>query len=180
MLKAFTKEDLQHVSRVAMEPAPAGSGSISYKWAMAELLLAKGVQLSAEDLIGILRTGDFESPFEAQEANELRIKAENEELQQGRIPPVLVARTHWIDIPEHLSLLSSPDVVEKPEVVTAVLNTVAQKLALWRTMPPDLLALLGGPPPPMPVPMMPEAPGQPQSEGAAPQQQPQALEGAKA
>jgi hypothetical protein len=181
MLKSFTGGDLAHVSRVAMEPTPAGSGTLAYKWAMVDMLVQKGVAMPPKDLLNLLRTGEWESPFEAEEANELRIKAENEELQQGRMPPVIMPRTHWIDIPEHLSLLSSPDVVEKPEVVEAVLATVAEKMALWRSMPPDILAMLGGPPAPPPVQMVPGIPGtEPQPERAAQQQPPQALEGAKA
>jgi hypothetical protein len=88
--------------------------------------------------------------FEHEQANVLRIKSENELLLDGQRPTVLVARTHWLDIPEHLSLLSSPAVEERPDVVEAVLGTVEEKLAAWRTMPPDLLALLNGPPPPPP------------------------------
>jgi hypothetical protein len=117
-------------------------------------------------LVNLLRTGEFESPFEADEANRLRIKSENEMLQQGKVPPILIARTHWLDIPEHLSLLSPPDIDPNGPLAHAVLTTVEQKLAMWRAMPPDLLALLGGPPPPAPV--LPEAPGE--SGGGAPAQ----------
>lgn len=151
MLKSFTKDDLGSVSRVAMEAAPAGTGTMAYKMALAETLRSFGVELPPEQIIELLRTGQYESAFEHDEANRLRIQAENELLQEGKRPPVLIARTHWLDIPEHLALLSSPDAVEKPEMVTAVLDTVSEKLALWRTMPQDLLTLLGGPPAPSPV-----------------------------
>lgn len=172
MLKTFTKRDLAGVSRVAMESAPAGTGTMAYKMALAETLRSFGVELPPEQIIELLRTGQYESAFEHEEANRLRIQAENELLQEGKRPPVLIARTHWIDIPEHLALLSAPDAVEKPEMVTAVLDTVDEKLALWRSMPPDLRALLGGPPAPSPVlpPMvgpadpvdgMPQTPAQP-------------------
>lgn len=173
MLKSFASKDLAHVSTVEMEPAPAGSGTLAYKWALVDLLVQKGVPLPPKDMINLLRTGEWESPFEAEEANTLRIKAENEMLQEGKVPPVLMPRTHWIDIPEHLALLSSPDVVEKPEVVEAVLTVVQQKLALWRAMPADILALLGGPPAPLPmavpVPGAAPQPGQPPEPQPSPQ-----------
>lgn len=174
MLKAFSSKDLAHVSNVAMEPAPAGSGTLAYKWAMVDLLVQKGVQMAPKEILNLLRTGEWESPFESEEANTLRIKAENEGLQEGKAPPVLMPRTHWIDIPEHLALLSSPDVVEKPEVVEAVLSTVAQKLALWRSMPADLLQLLDGPLPPPPLPVGMPSPGAPAPAEQAPQPSPQA------
>jgi hypothetical protein len=176
MLKSFTNKDLAHVSRVAMEPAPAGTGSMAYKWALADMLAQRGMNLTPQELIEIVRTGEFESPFEHEEANRLRIKAENEELQAGRRPAVLLARTHWLDIPEHLALLSSPDVVERPDMVEAVLLTVQEKLAAWRAMPMDLLLLLGGQPAPPPVmPMMP--PGAPPEALGEPPQQPQVPQG---
>lgn len=174
MLKAFTSKDLAHVSTVAMEERPAGSGTLAYKWALAEMLIQMGVEMAPKDLLNLLRTGEWESPFESEEANNLRIKAENEGLQEGKVPPILMPRTHWIDIPEHLALLSSPDVVEKPEVVEAVLATVQQKLALWRQMPPDILALLGGPPAPPPLPMGIPPPEAPARDGETPPPSPQA------
>lgn len=148
MLKSFSKDDLTKVSRVAMEPAPSGTGTMAFKMAQAEMLRAFGVELPPEQIIELLRTGQYESAFEHDEANRLRIKSENEMLQEGQMPPVLLPRTHWLDIPEHLALLNSPDMATKPEVVDAVLSTVEAKLAAWRAMPLDILQLLGGPPPP--------------------------------
>lgn len=181
MLKKWSSDSLKHVSLVAMEPTPAGTGTMAWKWAMAEMLQKFGVQLPPEQLVELMRTGQYESPFEYKEANRLRIKAENEGLLEGRKPPTLIARTHWLDIPEHLALLSPPDITSKPEVVDAVLATVAEKLALWRSMPLDLLALMNGQPPPsnMPAPP-PGAPGQGgMPRGPTPVQPvaPQALEG---
>lgn len=174
MLKSFTGKDLAKVREVAMEPVPAGTGTMAWKWAMAELLKGFGVELRPEEIVNLMRTGEFESPFEYEEANRLRIKSECEGLLEGRMPPLLIARTHWLDIPEHLALLAPPGVEQKPEVVQAVLSTVTAKLQMWRTMPPDLLALLGGPPAPSTQPMLP-----PPVEGGPEQapQQPQAPEG---
>jgi len=181
MLKSFTKDDLQHVREIAMEPVPAGTGTMSYKWAIAELLQKFGVQMPPEDVVNLMRTGEYESPFEYEEAYRLRIKSECEGLLEGRMPPLLMARTHWLDIPEHLALLAPPGIEERPEVVTAVLAAVDAKLAMWRAMPPDLLALLGGPPAPSSLPPpMPGVPSEGQQPGQQPEQpqRPQAPEGA--
>lgn len=171
-LKSWSKEDLQGVALVSMEPTPAGTGTMAWKWAMAEMLQKFGVQLPAKDLVELMRTGEYEDPFESDEANRLRIKEENEGLMEGKVPPILMARTHWLDIPEHLSLLRSPDIDPNGPMATAVLQTVSAKLDMWRTMPLDLLQLLGGPPPPSALPPpMPGAPGGPRApEGAEPQQ----------
>jgi hypothetical protein len=159
MLKAFTGESLSAVDRINVEPVKATSRNLAGKFGLLELLAQFGVQLKPEQIIDLANTGQLESQFEHEQANVLRIKAENEMLQEGKRPAVLLPRTHWLDIPEHLALLSSPSVEERPEVVQAVLDTVSEKMAAWRSMPPDLLALLGGPPPPMPPGMVPMGPG---------------------
>lgn len=76
-----------------------------------------------------------------------------------------VAQTHWQDIPEYLAVLSSPEALADSRVVTAVLELVQEKLGLWRSMDPDLLALLGGPVPPSQSMTMPPAPGEPSQSG---------------
>lgn len=158
MLKSFKGSSLAAVDRIAVEPVKATSRNQAGKFALLELLAQFGVQLKPEQVIDLANTGQMESMFEHEQANLLRIKAENEGLLEGRAPTVLAARTHWLDIPEHLSLLSSPAVEERPEVVDAVLATVEAKLEAWRTMAPDLLALLGGPPAPLPPGMVPMGP----------------------
>lgn len=158
MLKSFTGEDLRAVDRIAVEPVRPGSASMAFKFGLLEMMANFGVQLRPEQIIDLAQTGQMESQFEHEETNLLRIKRENEMLAEGQKPTVLLARTHWLDIPEHLAILNSPEMEEKPEVVQAVLDTVQEKLEAWRTMPPDLLSLLGGPTPPAP-PMPPGMPG---------------------
>lgn len=172
MLKSFTGDDMSAVDLIMVEPVKDTSRNRAGKFGIAELMAQFGVQLKPEHIIDLVNTGQLESQFEHEQANVLRIKAENELLGEGKRPPVLMARTHWLDIPEHLALLSSPDVVERPEVVDAVLATVSEKLEAWRTMPPDLLALLGGPPPPMPAGMVPMGPGGELPPEAMPQEAP--------
>lgn len=172
MLKSFTNSDLESVDRVAMESAPAGTGTLAWKVATVEMLQRMSPeQLAAvplPQLINLIRTGEYESMFEHQETNTLRIKAENEMLMEGKVPPVLLARTHWLDIPEHLALLASPDAVEKPQMVDAVLSTVQAKLEAWRAMPPDLLEVMQGRPPPLSMEQLAEAQAQQQGGSGAP------------
>lgn len=83
---------------------------------------------------------------------------------------ILACDSHWIDIPEYLSVLSSPEARESPEVTGAVFDAVTRKLDMWRSMDPDLLAVMGGQPPPsmaMPPqgPMGPPGGTQPPSRG---------------
>lgn len=171
MAKAYSAEKLAKVDAFHVEPVGAASRSLAGKFGLLETFGSFGVPLSPEQIVELAQTGQYESDFEAPLANRYRIREENEGLMEGKVPPILMPRPHWQDIPEHLALLGSPAIIDRPDVVEAVLSTVSQKLELWRSMPPDLLALLGGPPPPGVVPPpMPgaEAPVDQAGPGAAP------------
>jgi hypothetical protein len=129
----------------------------------------------AQRYLTLVKTGEVEQFTEAPQMQFLRIKRDKEMLAKG-IGPVPMAPSvdpvtgvpgeqpmpemgqqylviietdpHWIDIPEYLAVLSSPEARENPAVTEAVLSAVKVKLDMWRNMDPDLLALLGGPPPP--------------------------------
>lgn len=164
MAKAYNAESLALVDAVHVEPVGPASRSQAARFGMLETFANFQVPLKPEQVVEMAQTGQYESDFEAPLANRYRIKEENEGLMEGRVPPVLIARTHWLDIPEHLALLNSPSIIDRPEVVRAVMDTVEAKLDMWRTMPTDLLALLGGPPPPppgVPAGMMPPEGGAP-------------------
>lgn len=67
---------------------------------------------------------------------------------EGEFIRPLESDPHWLDIPEYLSVLASPEARANGKVVTACLDLVTEKLRLWRNMSPDLIALLGGMPAP--------------------------------
>lgn len=170
MLRKFTGADFANIARVAVETVPAGTGTQAYKWAMLETLGKFGVKLKPDQVIDFMNTGQIDSQFEAEQNNVLRIQIENEGLMRGERPPTFALGTPWVDIPEHFGLLSNPDVLERPEVVAAILETIQVKLARYKAMDPVLVAMFGGPQisefyggmPPMPLP-----PGDSEPEGGA-------------
>ncbi len=110
-------------------------------------LLAKGIGLAPKvPVVDPLTGGPAIGP------NGLPIEERRAEVgQDGKAQQHVathVAQSHWADIPEYLSVLSSPEALADDGVVAAVLELVQEKLNLWRSMDPDLLALLGGPVPP--------------------------------
>jgi hypothetical protein len=168
MAKSYDADSLSLVDGVAVEPVGMAARTMAGKFGMLDTFAQFNVPLKPEQIMELAQTGQYESDFEAAFANRLRIREENELLMQGQQPPVLMARSHWLDVPEHLALLSSPSIMDKPEVVDAVLSTVEAKLDAWRSMPPDILALLGGPPPPPPPGMVPPVPGSSGNPGEPP------------
>lgn len=169
MAKSYSAEKLSKVDAIHVQPVGAASRTLAGHFGMLETFSNFGVPLNPEQIVELAQTGQYQSDFDAPLANRFRICEENEGLMEGKVPPIIMPRTHWVDIPEHLALLNSPSIVERPDVVQAVLDTVTQKMALWRAMPPDLLAMLGGPPPPgiLPTGMPPDA-GMPPGPGGAP------------
>lgn len=169
MAKSYNADSLSMVDAVHVEPVGMAARTLAGKFGMLETFQAFGVPLNPEQIVELSQSGQYESDFEAPMANRLRIREENEMLSQGQMPPVLMARPHWTDIQEHLAVIASPDVASKPEVVQATLDTIQAKLDMWRSMPPDLLMLMGGQPPPMAaVPGMPPTGGAPPPPGEVP------------
>lgn len=175
MLLTFTGKDLGAFDRVIIESSNAATKTTSGKLAVADALLEKGAlgqgEIAGQRYLTLVKTGELSQLSEAREANVLRLKRDKELLAKGQMPVIIAADTHWLDIPEYLSVLASPEAREQPEVVSVVLEAVRQKLEMWRTMPPDLLMVMGGPPAPSNT-MPPGPPGGPPSATPMPESGP--------
>lgn len=190
-LLSFKGDDLKAVERISIEPVNPVMRTFAGRMMLAESM-ADRQWLSREEYLDVYFTGELHEVFDERKAHMGRLSKEKELLAQGiGLPPVdmqqsmatgapvftpgepgktyivpLVTDKHWVDIPEILSVLASPESRSNPAVVQATMDVVQEKLRLWRTMDPDLLALLGGPPAPSSQPppgMGPPSPGGPPS-----------------
>jgi hypothetical protein len=195
----WDKSKLELVSRVTVEPVSATSKTLAGKMAVADMLLERGLINTPDEYLTVKSTGRLEKLTEFKDRNLLRLQAEKEMLMQGiGLPPVDVAATEeamaldpeappvfvddgqphilptvvdtpWLDIAEYAAVLASPEARTKPEVVEAVTGAIQYKVQQWRTMPPEVIAALGGTPPPppeaLPGEMGPESPDLPAPEG---------------
>lgn len=184
-LKEFDSKDLEHVDRVSLEQVNPATRMFSGRMELLDWLGQRNLISDAKQAIAFLDTGRIETVYEFDSLNLARIRREKEMLMQGigLPPPVppgmppppgtfirpLLSDTHWLDIPEYLSVLAAPEARENPAVVNAVLTVVQEKVRLWRSMDPALLAVLKGPPCPPPAPIMPPVPGVQLPPGAGPQ-----------
>ena len=87
------------------------------------------------------------------------IAQENELLQIGQNPPILITDDPVLHIQGHKQLLDSPEARKDPTVVRAVLSHIQGHINDSQTADPSLYAILGYPPPPPPM-MPPMMPGQ--------------------
>lgn len=174
-LRVWTAEDLSTVERVTVESVNPVLQTTAGKLSFADMLLERSL-ITPQQYMTLVDTGKLEAVWDYDTRNLARITREKELLQQGvGLPPVdpiasqqmgapqfiddgkphirpHVAQTHWLDIPEYLSVIATPEAMDRPELVKTVLDLVHYKLELWRQMDAGLLVLLKGPPPPPPGP----------------------------
>lgn len=186
-LDEWEKSKLQLVSRVAVEPVSAASKTLSGKMATADLLMERGLINTADEYLQVKSTGRLEKLTEFKDRNLLRIQQQKEMLQRGvGLPPVDVAATDearmvdpeapvvylpvegefirptvvdtpWLDIAEWAAVLAAPNARNNAAVVKATTEAIQASIETWRTMPPEVIAALGGYPPPAGIPGVPMA-----------------------
>ena len=192
----FSAKDIKNVSRYAIEPVPAALRTSAGRVAMAQPLLESG-RISFAQYLRVLETGRDDSVMGFSRNNEAYIQSEKELLMEGiGLAPVqigpdgqpvldaaglpmfqddgqphvrpLITDTHWLIIPEILSVLASPEARGRPDVFKAVSEVVHLRTEMWRAMDLAIRMLLGGPeapPPVMGVDPTPMGPASPQGQG---------------
>lgn len=178
--KEWSKQDLSRVTKVVVEPVNPMMKTFAGRMSVIEML---GPDTNKDAKMSLMLTGTMEPQLDGPKAHEGRLAREKEMLRQGiGMPPVdfdatdanggapvfipapgefirpLISDRHWIDIPEYLSVLESPEARANEKVVSAVLDLVTEKQRLWAQMSPDLIAVLGGMPAPSTMAIPPLAP----------------------
>jgi hypothetical protein len=170
LLKEWSKQDLEGVSRVTIEAGNALSKTAAGRLQIADSLQQGGHIQRPEQYISVLETGRLEPMYEAESRQLLLIRAENEKLSDGAQVRALMTDAHEQHILEHASVLSSPEARDNPNspVVQNALAHIMEHLDMVRNMDPGLAAILKQQP--LPPPIQPQAPQPgPQPQGPAPQ-----------
>jgi hypothetical protein len=186
-LREWSASDLEPMDRVSGEPVNPSMRNFAGRMQVADTLLQHGA-INPRQYLTLYTTGRLDSTWEFEAANLARVQRDKELLREGvGLPPVdaaasmqagepvfaddgrphvlpLLTDTHWVDIPEALGVLATPEARGNPEVAKAVTEVVRRRLELYRQMPLELRVMLGDPhlealapaaPPPAP-PMKPE------------------------
>ncbi|WP_374028327.1 hypothetical protein ACES2J_08320 [Bdellovibrio bacteriovorus] len=168
LLREWSKEDIQGVSRVTIEAGSAFSKSAAGRLQIADSLMQAGMIKRPEQYIAVLETGRLEPIYENESRELLLIRSENEKLADGQAVRALITDNHQSHILEHASVLSSPEARDNPNS-PMILNTLAhiqEHLGMAQNMPPALAMILKQQPLP-PDPMM--APQGMDQQGPVPQ-----------
>ena len=109
-----------------------------------------------EQYISVIQTGQLEPLLESDTSQLLRVRAENERLSEGVPVQAIISDDHRLDIREHLAILDSPEARENPEIVQMVLSHVQEHIELAKSMPSELMQVLGREPIAPPQPQVPD------------------------
>ena len=161
MLKEFSSEDIEQINRVVVDVTNPLSKTVSGRLEMAkDLLQIPGLIKHADQYFQIIETGTYEPMLQGPEAELLTIDSENEMMQDGQKPVVVLTDDHALHVREHKSVLAMPDSRLDPKVVTAVLDHIQDHINTMQNADPRTLMLTGQqplpPPPPPPMPPPPE------------------------
>jgi hypothetical protein len=149
LAKEFTSADLSDIDRVTVDVGSPLMRTVSGKMSIADKLVEMGVVKTAEQYLMLVKAGTYEPLVEGEQQQQMRIRGENERLMEGGFHRALISDPHWLEVPQHLAVLDNPSLREPgPEndaVQAAVLAAVSEHLQLFRSMPPDLVMMRGGP-----------------------------------
>jgi len=131
LMKEFTGKDLQGIQRVTVDMGNPMTRTTAGKVNLADAFLEKGIIDNADQYIQVVTTGRLEPIIEGKQAQLLLIKAENEELSEGRPQRVLATDNHAKHILEHTTVLSNPEIRQDPDnpVVAETLAHIQEHIA---------------------------------------------------
>jgi hypothetical protein len=146
-LKEFKGDDLSEIDRVIVDVGNPLSKTTAGKVDMANQLLQTGLIKTAEQYVQVLDTGKVEPLTENLSRELMLIKAENEDLNEGKEVVTTIIDNHILHIEEHKAVLSSPE-ARQSEIVQITTNHIQQHIEALQTADPFLLSVLGQPIPP--------------------------------
>jgi hypothetical protein len=158
-MKEFNNDDIQNISRVAVDVGNALMATGAGRWQVAENMSQMGLITTPEHFFEILNTGNLSVATKGVTDELDVIRAENEALLYGRPVIAISIDKHAMHIREHRDVLSDPNSRFDTDLVERTLNHVMEHITLMRETDPALLAIYGEQPigpaggsPPAPLP----------------------------
>ncbi len=153
LLKEFTGDQINAISRVIVDVGNPLSKSIAGRVQMAEQMLQMKLLKNPQQYMEVLKTGNLDVSTEGDTNELMNIKSENERLMEGENPIVSPLDKHSMHINEHKDVLSDPDLRKDVNLVKVVMDHIEGHLNALRNTDPALLQLIGEQAlPPLPVP----------------------------
>ncbi len=169
--KSFEATDLSEINRIVVDEVNPLSKTVAGRAEIANNLLQQGMIKDPEQYLMVLATGSLDPITENSNTEMLLIRAENEDMRDGKQVHAVMTDNHALHIREHKAVLNSPEARMNPELVMNVLSHIQEHINLARMMDPALAQILGQLPlPPAGMPGQPTDPNAPQPNGPQPGQ----------
>jgi hypothetical protein len=142
-VKEFVGADIDQVARVNIEVGNPLSGTIAGRVNLTEQLGNLGLIKSPQQFFQVMETGRMEPVTEGEQSELMLVRAENEDIAEGRAPSAFIFDNHPLHIREHLTPVASPEARQDPQVVQTATAHIQEHLQLWRQADPEALMMLG-------------------------------------
>jgi hypothetical protein len=142
-IKEFTGKDLAGVSKVIVDSANPLTKTSAGRVEIANQLLATPNMIKTpEQYLGVLTTGNLEPLWEHDNSARMLIKAENEELMEGKPQIAVLTDDDAIHVLEHSCILNSPEARRSPQILQNTLDHIQQHIDNAKAKDPALTAML--------------------------------------
>lgn len=158
-MSQWDQSDISDISRVTVELGNPIQQTAGGRLKMAEDMLSKGLITTAKQYTEVLMTGRLDPMVEDEEAENLYIRQENEQLSNGGMVAAIVTDAHLEHIQRHKAVLFSKEAKENPTIVEATLAHIQEHIDILNDpMMAPLLMSLGQTPMQPQIPITGEAP----------------------
>ena len=166
-IKKFKAQDIMDVERITVDLGNPLTQTYAGRQELMQTWQQYGVIKDPKQIVSFLATGNLDQIIESDFSDALLITSENEMLRKGEVPITMITDLHAEHIVKHNKIFSDPIERQNPQLADIALNHMMEHVAIMKTVPPELAAILSGQPlPPPPPPGPPSNVPNPTIEGA--------------
>jgi hypothetical protein len=149
----FTNKDVAEIDRVIVEAGNPLLNTLAGRIQVAQDLVQNGLA-TKEEYLSVLTTGQLEPAYKFENSQQMMIKEENEQLQNGKPVKVMNSDNHPLHFREHSILLNSPEIRNNPDpndpIANGITKHMMEHLNAWSSLDPRIGVTMGIPPAPQP------------------------------
>lgn len=134
--RRYTGNDLAGIGEVEPEEISPMEQTQQGRWAIAEQYIQMGLCKTPQDIEEVRNTGRLEGVVNPSRDEELLIRAENEMLQNGKVPPMHPTQNQILHYQKNAAVLLSISALDNPGIVRAVQTTLDARYAMYFGTPP--------------------------------------------
>ena len=115
----YEASDLEAFDSVELEEGNPLEATPQGRWEILQLFVDRNWVKSPEDAVTVLRTGRLEPVVDPILDENLLIKAENDAIRRGEVPPVYVTQNNILHMRQHMGVTMNPSALEDEKLLAA-------------------------------------------------------------